>query len=120
MRRLGVVGHRGYEELPDILETIVAVAPGLGLDLCFEPDLLAAGGQGHVLGDPEAIDALLTLGGDGTLLRGARFLAGRQVPILGINMGRLGFLTSAGADELATALARFANGDYIAEPRMAL
>ena len=63
---------------------------------------------------------LITLGGDGTMLRGARLLGGREVPILGVNLGRLGFLTSCGQDQLDDALERFARGDYLAEIRMQL
>ncbi len=71
--------------------------------------------------DPEQpVDVLVTLGGDGTMLRGARSLGGRQVPIIGVNLGRLGFLTSCGDDEMVDGLCRFARGDYRAEPRMAL
>jgi NAD+ kinase len=66
------------------------------------------------------VDVLVTLGGDGTLLRGARMLGGLQVPIMGINLGRLGFLTSCGGDEIEDALLRFARGEYRAEARMAL
>jgi NAD+ kinase len=69
---------------------------------------------------PSELDALLTLGGDGTLLRGARMLQGHEVPILGVNMGRLGFLTCCPADQLETSLMRFARGDYAVEARMML
>jgi NAD+ kinase len=119
--RLGVVGHSGYAELPAVLRTLVELAPGLRLDLALEPELLAiAGGNGDPLGDPGTLDALLTLGGDGTLLRGARMITPHDVPLLGINMGRLGFLTGAPASHLQGALMRFARKDYVAESRMAL
>ena len=39
--RLGVVGHRGYEQLPDVLHTLLRLAPGLGVQLYFERDLRA-------------------------------------------------------------------------------
>ena len=120
MIRLGVVGHRGYDDLVDIVRCVFRLAPELELEPIFEPDLLdVAPGSGRLQADTE-IDALLTLGGDGTLLRGARLLAGRPVPILGINLGRLGFLTSCGRDETELALRRLAAGDYSAERRMQL
>ena len=120
MIRLGVIGHLDYPDLPAILSIIFRLAGELALEPMFEPDLLdVAPGTGRLEADTE-IDALVTLGGDGTLLRGARLLAGRPVPILGINLGRLGFLTSCGRDEAELALRRLAAGDYVAERRMQL
>ncbi len=116
--RLGVVGHTAYPGLTTALQTLEKLAPGLNLELKFE-SALPAGGNG-ILDSPEQIDALLTLGGDGTLLRGARLLAGHEVPILGVNMGRLGFLTCCPADQLETSLMRFARGDFTVESRMVL
>ncbi len=118
--RVGVIGHQGYNGLEGVLSTLLALGPTLGLALAFEDDLRAIAGRGDALTRPEDVDALITLGGDGTLLRGARFLDGREVPILGINLGRLGFLTSCGGDELEAGIRRFASGDYVAEARMAL
>jgi NAD+ kinase len=118
--RLGVVGNRRYEDLPEILRRIARRAPALGLTVAFERGLAEVAGEGELIEDGSAIDALLTLGGDGTMLRGARMLGGREVPILGVNLGRLGFLTSCGLDELDVALERFARGDYLAEIRMQL
>ncbi len=118
--RVGVIGHRGYVGLPDILRTLLEQASALGLTLAFEEDLWDLADGGERLLDPEHVDALFTLGGDGTLLRGARFLNGRSVPILGINLGRLGFLTSCGADEFETGVQRFAAGEFTSEGRMAL
>lgn len=119
MIRLGVVGPRGYSELPSVLRTLSELAPALGLELCYEDELHEVAGGAH-LDDPSRLDALLTLGGDGTLLRGARVIAPHPVPILGVNLGRLGFLTCCNVDQLANALMRFARHDYVAEPRMAL
>ncbi len=117
--RLGVVGHPGYSGLTTALQTLHKLAPGLKLDLRLEPELPASAGD-HRFESPADLDALLTLGGDGTLLRGARMLQGNEVPILGVNMGRLGFLTCCPADQLETSLMRFARGDYAVESRMAL
>lgn len=118
--RVGVVGHRGYAGLPAILGTLLDIAPSLGLTLAFEDELWEIAEDGDRLKDPHQIDALLTLGGDGTLLRGARFLNGYSIPILGINLGRLGFLTSCSGEEFELGVRRFAAGDFMSEARMAL
>lgn len=120
MKRIGVVGHRGYEELPEFFALLRGLAPELGFSLAFERELHELAGHGEPLASPEGLDALVTLGGDGTLLRGARFLEGRDVPILGINLGRLGFLTTCRPAEAEEGLRRLAAGDYEAERRMAL
>lgn len=119
MIRLGVVGHRGYAGLPAVLQTLHELSPALGLELAYEDELHEVAG-GKRIDDASRLDALLTLGGDGTLLRGARVIAPHPVPILGVNLGRLGFLTCCNADQLSNALMRFARHDYVAEPRMAL
>ena len=116
--RLGVIGHSGYDELPGVLRSLRELAPGLGIDLHCEAELEGSGHES--LAEPTALDALLTLGGDGTLLRGARLLDGHEIPIIGINMGRLGFLTCCPADQLAHALMRFARNDFTIESRMML
>lgn len=116
--RIGVVGHEGYDKLPAMLGLLDLLAPQLGVKLVFEPRLWT--GAEEELDADSAIDALLTLGGDGTLLRGAKLLDGRPVPIIGVNLGRLGFLTSCSASDVESALRRFTAGDYTAEPRMTL
>ncbi len=118
--RVGVVGHPRYDGLPEVLRQLRAIAAPLGLTLSPESALLAALPGSQPLTEHTPVDALLSLGGDGTLLRAARFLAGRPIPILGVNLGRLGFLTSLGADGLEAGVRRLAAGDYLAEARLAL
>ena len=120
MIQVGVVGHSGYDGLHEVLAHLLRLAGELNLRLYFEDDLYAVAAGGERMVDPEVADVLLTLGGDGTLLRGARFLAGRPVPILGVNLGRLGFLTALGDQELEAGLRRLSAGDYLVEQRMAL
>ena len=120
MIRLGVVGHVGYPGLPEVLATLRRLAPALGLSLRYEEDIRHLAGDGASPIVPGDCDAMLTLGGDGTLLRAARIVEGRHAPILGINLGRLGFLTCAPAASLEPALRRFAAGDHVVEERMAL
>jgi NAD+ kinase len=118
--RLGVVGHLGYEGLGDVLATLRRLAPVLGLQLAYEETIRGVAGDGADGIVCDAQDAMLTLGGDGTLLRAARIVGDNPVPILGINLGRLGFLTCAPASGLEVALRRFAAGEYVVEPRMTL
>lgn len=120
MKRLGVVGHRGYAELPAILRQLVRTATELGAKLYFEPELLEIAGTGAELGSPHEIDLAISLGGDGTLLRTARFLDGADVPILGVNLGRLGFLTSCSASEAGDALRATLRGQHDVDHRMVL
>lgn len=65
-------------------------------------------------------DLVVTLGGDGTFLSGARLAAPKGIPILGVNLGRLGFLTELEADELEDGLQRFIDGKYRIEERTML
>jgi NAD+ kinase len=118
--RVGVIGHKGYEGLPEMLRMLHRDAPGLGVELRFEQTLQEVAQVGERLDGLDGIDALITLGGDGTLLRGARLLAGRPAPILGINLGRLGFLTTCGSEDAEKALEILASGEYVAEARMSL
>jgi NAD+ kinase len=62
----------------------------------------------------------VSLGGDGTMLRSMRLFAGRPTPVLGVNLGRLGFLAEIDVDELPGALSAIDNHHYEVEPRMAV
>jgi len=75
------------------------------------------------LGPPalgEKLDLLVVLGGDGTLLAAARMVLPREVPLLGINFGGIGFLTAATVQELYPALEETLRGEYTIERRMLL
>ncbi len=65
----------------------------------------------------EATDLILVFGGDGTMLRVAREVAGLQTPLLGINIGSLGFLTAVSSDEMSKALRCIWDGHYSLESR---
>ncbi len=68
----------------------------------------------------EPADLIVALGGDGTVLRAVRLAADRGTPILGVNLGRLGYLAQIEPDELVSALERFLTGDSSIEDRMML
>jgi NAD+ kinase len=65
-------------------------------------------------------DVLVVLGGDGTLLRAARAVIQVDVPLLGVNLGKVGFLSKVEATELEAVLAQLVAGEYTTDARMAL
>jgi NAD+ kinase len=120
MKHIGVVAHPGYDGIAEILGVLAREAPRLGLDVQVEQHLLEMAPAFTTMGHPSGLDAMISLGGDGTLLRAARYLDDVDVPILGVNLGRLGFLTSCQAKEFPRLLPRFAKGHFEADRRMAL
>jgi NAD+ kinase len=69
---------------------------------------------------PAHLDLAVSLGGDGTMLRTVDLVSSVGVPVLGVNLGHLGYLAAVEPDSLRDALARFLAGDYQVEPRMTL
>jgi NAD+ kinase len=119
---VGVVGNPSYNDLKTLLAHLTQVAPRLGFSVATEAsirDLWPAPGPPPLTESPK-LDCLITLGGDGTLLRGARTLNGAKTPILGVNLGRIGFLTTANAQTLDWALDALVRGAYTIESRLAL
>jgi NAD+ kinase len=119
---VGVVGNPSYHDLRSLLARLSAAAPKLGFTLFTEarlrdywPDPAPA-----VFARDTPLDCLLTFGGDGTLLRGARLLDGAATPILGINVGRVGFLATASTRNLDWVLDATARRAYTIERRLAL
>lgn len=119
---VGVVGNPSYRDLGTLLAAVAQAAPRLGVTLYSEAQLLPLWPEPKPRpfepGQPLAV--LLTFGGDGTLLRGARALNGADTPILGINLGRVGFLTSTSSQSLEWALDAIVRRAYSTEPRLAL
>ena len=120
---VGVVGNPSYRDLRTILAHLATVAPRLGMTLFTEESLAPhwPDPRPAPIASPKTpLDCLLTLGGDGTLLRGARSLNGTNTPILGVNLGRVGFLTTANAQTLDWALDALVRNAYATESRLAL
>jgi len=78
-----------------------------------------AGDMARLVAELPATDILVVLGGDGTFLRGARAVAEVDVPILGVNLGKVGFLSKTETHELEAVLAQVVAGDYSIDARMA-
>lgn len=120
--RVGVVARRSHERLSPLLARLHRVVGEHGLEIRYEAENLedAPEGASELRIEEEPVDLLISLGGDGTLLRTSRLGAGRGTPILGINIGHLGFLTSAGENEMEATFARTVEGDYVLDRRFTL
>lgn len=117
---VGVVGNRRYQAMDGILAALAAEAPQLGVRLFCEAKLASPSAPQAPGLDDAPVDVLLSLGGDGTLLRGARVACQRGIPILGVNLGRVGFLAAAGPGAAVEMLRRLVRGEYTIESRLAL
>jgi len=122
MKRIGVVGNPLYESVPAALDRLVRIAPDHGLELYVGSDLRSSSRVevDELSADPGDIDLLITLGGDGALLGGARWAGPAGTPVLGVNLGRLGFLTAVPLEQVEDAMARLVAGDFVIDSRMAL
>jgi len=76
------------------------------------------GKSGCIVPSDEDIECALVLGGDGTMLRAARDLCGMDIPLLGINLGTLGFLSDVEKERFADAIDRLMAGDFFVQERM--
>jgi NAD+ kinase len=121
-RHLGIVGNREKEGVRALLPPLVRWVRAQGRRVSLERGL-ARGIRGVGAGiSLDALvrrsDALLVLGGDGTMLSAARAASQGGVPILGVNLGGLGFLTETGQESLYPALERVFHGAFALERRM--
>jgi NAD+ kinase len=116
--RLGLVLHPRSDPTP-VIERITSWARSHDKTLIVD-ERDSARLPGHVLPVTAAqfadqADALISLGGDGTMLGALRLVAHRPVPVLGVNLGNLGFLVEIEPPELGAALDRLDMGDYTIE-----
>ncbi|HLU72893.1 MAG TPA: NAD(+)/NADH kinase [Nonomuraea sp.] len=126
---MGMVGTVGLVLHPqrdskEAIDTILQWAASRGVTVLGLPDEVDRIACSAVAVDArtlvERADLLVSLGGDGTMLRTMRLIAGRDTPVLGVNLGRLGFLAEIDAGELADALSAIDHKRYTVEPRMAV
>jgi NAD+ kinase len=92
---------------------VIRVLRSLGAEVVAEePANDAADGGGAALPASGSIDAIVVLGGDGTLLRAVQHLSHEETPVLGVNLGSLGFLTEITSEEVEEALGALVRGSY--------
>lgn len=123
MKSIGVVVNTEKPRVAELLPRIAAEARTLGVKLVTCQQLEhAIAGITHVAPAlfASSIEALIALGGDGTLLRVVRLIDRDALPVLGINLGRLGFLTSATEAELEASLRALVSGEYETSARTML
>lgn len=120
MKRIGIIANCGKPHAREVLRRLSASARELGLSL------VANGMTARLLKTAEVIpldkpvrklDALMALGGDGTMLKAVRMLDGRDIPVIGVNIGSLGFLTSVMEEDLVKALKCLSADKFLASVR---
>lgn len=109
--RAAVVTHGKPGQIGAGLARLQAVAHEHGVDLLFPPDEAEKHGVDPAL-DLSRADIAVVLGGDGTVLRALTRFLGSGVPVVGVNFGRVGFLSSMGRRELEAGMARVFTGEY--------
>jgi NAD+ kinase len=115
MKKIGVIVNTKRPRAEGILSELRRLAEGHGFVLYAENKEMAEPLKADYLpiqDFPGQVDLALAMGGDGTVLYTARALHGSDIPIMGINLGSLGFLTSVGDSEIAAALEAIANQQY--------
>jgi NAD+ kinase len=124
-RHAAIVGKYQARGIRPVLEEVAHFLIDQGLDVCFDRDTATATG----VADYEALstaeigkrcDLAVVVGGDGTMLGIARELARHNLPLVGINQGRLGFITDVPIDRFKESLAPMLAGDYEEEHRTML
>jgi NAD+ kinase len=125
MKKIGVVVKPDARAAHEVVRRLVQWSSGRGLAALLDketadlvPDLAVAQTSRAEL--PAQVDVIVVLGGDGTLLSVARAVGDLGIPILGVNLGGLGFLTATTLDEMIPALEAFLAGRMTVEDRMML
>ena len=128
--RFGIAANLRKEGLPAIAQKVVKRFEAEGVDYVVERPLAellrrrtGVKLSGRTISErnlPGGCDIVISLGGDGTILRLARQVAEKGTPILGVNLGKLGFLAEVSLDDLDACLAEVLKGDYFIVDRMML
>ena len=122
IKRVGLIGNSEKPACADSVRKAARLIQRAGRTVfCDAETARLAGLREHVCADAATlageVDLLVVFGGDGTMLRVARDIAGSTTPLLGVNIGGLGFLTAVPSDGMARALARVWRGEFKYESR---
>lgn len=123
IQRIGIYAKKNHSEAPKLVQDICARLQQCGLGYLLQPWLGEALNLEQVAPEaliPQQVDLIIVLGGDGTLISVARHVNGLPVPILGVNLGSLGFLTEITRHELPAMLDTVLAGKYDISERMML
>ena len=121
MKKIGVIANPNRPHAADIFDRLARKADELGWQLYADAASAERLPTATVIGFDQfagTVDVLLAMGGDGTVLFCAKLLGGADVPILGINLGSLGFLTAVGENELEKTLDALKKGQCRSAPRI--
>lgn len=117
IRRLGVCGNSRKQELLGAFDQLRNICAESGVEVSVSCDMVQIPGMPAPPRSDEDLvdwaDAIVAMGGDGTMLRAARMIGDRGVPLLGINLGSLGYLTDIPTSGLASAIRRVLDGDFL-------
>ena len=108
IKRIGLIGNPEKPDCAGIIRKAARLAEKAGRKVIIDGDATKLARES---------DLLLVFGGDGTMLRVARDIAGSSTPMLGVNIGGLGFLTAVPSAELSRALNHIWNGEFSFESR---
>jgi NAD+ kinase len=112
-RAAAVITRGRREAIGEGLELLERVAREAGVELFYPEDEAEKHLRSATRPDLQKVDLVVVLGGDGTMLRALRRTLGTGTPVVGVNFGEVGFLTSIKADELEDGLRRVFAGDYM-------
>jgi len=112
VQRAAVITHGKPPTIGPALERLEKVAREAGVELLLPGEEVEKHGVGEPEHDLTSADIAVVLGGDGTMLRALQRFLGTDIPVIGVNFGRVGFLASVQPNELESGLARVFSGDY--------
>ena len=112
VQRAAVITHGKPPTIGPALERLEKVAREAGVELLLPDEEVEKHGIGEAERDLTTADVAVVLGGDGTMLRALQRFLGTDIPVIGVNFGRVGFLASIQQNELESGLARIFAGDY--------